>query len=169
MLSSQKHLFSLPDGLIYLNVAYMAPQLKSVEETGHKSVSQKNNPSGISNTDFYTQRTILKQRFASLVEADDYRNIAIIPSVSYGMANLANNVKLKKGDEILLVNEQFPSNVYIWQKTAAKYGAYYKNHCAAFCISGSWKVMEPSHFRGHQSKNSVGSHASHSLGRRHPV
>ncbi len=123
MLTSRKHLFSLPDDLIYLNVSYMAPQLKSVEATGYKSVSLKNDPSNISSTDFFTQRTVLKQRFASLIEAEDHRNIAIIPSVSYGMANVANNVRLQKGDEILVVNEQFPSNVYVWKKTAEKYGA----------------------------------------------
>lgn len=34
MLQTQKHLFSLPDSLTYLNTAYMAPQLKSVVTTG---------------------------------------------------------------------------------------------------------------------------------------
>ena len=126
MLQSQEHLFSLPEGLTYLNVSYMAPQLKSVEAIGHQSVSRKNSPSNIPSIDFFTERTLLKQRFASLVAAEDYRNIAIIPSVSYGLANVANNIKLQKGDEIIVVNEQFPSNIYIWQQTAAKHGASIK-------------------------------------------
>ena len=30
----QKHLFQIPDGIHYLNCAYMSPLLKSVEEKG---------------------------------------------------------------------------------------------------------------------------------------
>lgn len=127
MLPCQKHLFTLPDDITYLNGAYMAPQLKSVEAAGHENVSRKNNPVNIPSTEFFNQRMVLKQRFANLVQAEDYQNIALIPSVSYGMANVANNVKLRKGDEILVINDQFPSNIYIWQKTAAKYGAIIKS------------------------------------------
>ena len=60
----------------------------------------------------------LKEEFSKLVEVDDSQNIAIIPAVSYGIATVANNIQLKAGDEILVVNEQFPSNIYSWQKLA---------------------------------------------------
>lgn len=126
MLLSQKHLFSLPDGLTYLNTSYMSPQLKSVEQVGYEAIALRNNPSRITNTDFFTRREVLKQRFASLIEAPDHRNIAIIPSVSYGMASVAQNISLKAGDEIVVLGEQFPSNVYIWQHKAAQCGAVIK-------------------------------------------
>ncbi len=80
----------------------------------------------ISPEDFFTQKELLKQRFAALIDAPDYRNMASIPSVSYGIANAANNVLINKGDEIILVDEQFPSNVYIWKEVAEKKGATIK-------------------------------------------
>ncbi len=98
----------------------MSPQLKSVSEVGLASVIQKAKPYTITPEDFFNQKEILKQRFAQLIDAPDYKNTAIIPSVSYGIANAANNVPIKKGDEILLVDEQFPSNVYVWQEVAHK-------------------------------------------------
>lgn len=112
----QKHLFSLPDNITYINGAYMSPQLKSVAEIGLESVLRKNNPTAISQADFFTHRTIVKQRFASLIDAPDTQNCAIIPSVSYGIATVAKNIALQQGDEILLIDEQFPSNVYAWRE-----------------------------------------------------
>lgn len=112
----QKHLFSLPDNITYINGAYMSPQLKSVAEIGLESVLRKNNPTAISQADFFTHRTIVKQRFASLIDAPDPQNCAIIPSVSYGIATVAKNIALQQGDEILLIDEQFPSNVYAWRE-----------------------------------------------------
>ncbi len=126
MLSHQKHLFSLPDDITYLNGAYMGPQLKSVEAVGIENLKRKNHPFAITPEDFFTERKILKERFAQLIEARDYQNIAIVPSVSYGIANAANNVSLKKEDEIVLVDEQFPSNVYIWKRLAEAKGATIK-------------------------------------------
>ncbi len=122
----QKHLFDLSEDTTYLNCAYMSPQLKSVSEAGLKSVIRKAKPNEILPEDFFSQKEVLKQRFATLIDAPDYRNIASIPSVSYGIANAANNIPIKKGDEILLVDEQFPSNVYVWQEIAQKKGAIIK-------------------------------------------
>ncbi|MCJ7465738.1 MAG: aminotransferase class V-fold PLP-dependent enzyme [Maribacter sp.] len=126
MLTSKKSWFNLPDTVTYLNGAYMSPQLKSVEQVGIDSLKRKNLPYEISAADFFHPKEILKKRFAELIGAPDHRNIAIIPSASYGLANVANNIPLKKGDEILIIDEQFPSNVYIWKKVALKQGASIK-------------------------------------------
>lgn len=44
----------------------------------------------------------------------------VIPSASYGLGNVAHNLSLYKGDEIVVAGEQFPSNVYPWQTVAKK-------------------------------------------------
>ncbi|GAA0872683.1 aminotransferase class V-fold PLP-dependent enzyme [Gangjinia marincola] len=118
--SSQKHLFDLPEEITYLNGAYMSPQLSAVSEIGIASIKRKVQPHLIKDTDFFTQRKQLKNIFAKLINAPDPENCAIIPSVSYGIANAANNCPIQAGDEILLIDEQFPSNVYIWQELAKK-------------------------------------------------
>ncbi|MEE9362429.1 MAG: aminotransferase class V-fold PLP-dependent enzyme [Cellulophaga sp.] len=125
-MAHQKHLFSLSDSVVYLNGAYMSPQLKSVEAIGVKSIQLKNTPYEVTPQDFFTNRVILKKRFATLIQSEDYNDIAIIPSASYGIATVANNITLKKGDEILLIEEQFPSNVYAWKNLVKKYNAVLK-------------------------------------------
>ncbi len=123
MLANQKELFKLPKNVTYLNGAYMSPLLRSVEKIGHEALSKKCLPYEITAEDFFTDTEKLKRTFANFINAPDYQNTAIIPSVSYGIATVANNVNLESGDEIIIVDAQFPSNVYAWQKVAEKNNA----------------------------------------------
>ncbi len=123
MLNNQSHLFSLPTDVTYLNGAYMSPLLNTVAEVGQKALLQKQNPTEISGEDFFIHTQKLKQTFAELIDVVEASQIAIIPSVSYGLATIANNIKLKADDEIVMIEEQFPSNVYVWQKLVEKHNA----------------------------------------------
>jgi len=126
MLANQKEKFRLPETVTYLNGAFMSPLLRSVEKIGHEAVSQKCMPFEIIADDFFIGTENLRKVFAEFIEAPDFQNTAIIPSVSYGIATVANNVKLNSGDEIIIVEGQFPSNVYAWKKLAAKNNASVK-------------------------------------------
>ncbi len=114
----QKNHFSLPDNVTYLNAAFMSPLLKASEEAGYKGIQLKSLPYEITDTNFFKEHAILKQRFATLIGAEDHEYTAVIPSVSYGIANVANNIDFKEGDEIIVLEEQFPSNIYSWQQIA---------------------------------------------------
>lgn len=117
-MKNQKDLFQLSPDSIYLNGAYMSPQLKSVEQIGISWLKRKNDPFQISGADFFSDRVNLKKRFADLIDVEDFENIAIIPSVSYAIANAANSMSIKKYQKIIVVEDQFPSNVYSWKKLA---------------------------------------------------
>ncbi len=118
MLSCQKHLFSLPDDISYLNCAYMGPLPKQVEEVGINGVRRKSFPFQIVAEDFFAPVTQLKKLFSQLVNIKDPERVAIIPSVSYGMANVVHNVKARSGQNIVMVSEIFPSNYYAWKRLA---------------------------------------------------
>ncbi|MCB9291081.1 MAG: aminotransferase class V-fold PLP-dependent enzyme [Lewinellaceae bacterium] len=123
MLRCQKSLFSLPDEIAYLNCAYMSPLLKSVELAGFEGVRRKSRPHEIEASHFFDTVLQLKMAFARLINAGEPGRIAVIPSASYGLATVACNLKLRRGDKIVLAEEQFPSNVYIWQRLAEEKGA----------------------------------------------
>ena len=110
----QKAHFYLPDHVTYLNCAYMSPQLKSVTAAGVTAVEGKNLPYQITVRDFFEGPELLRNTFSRLINNNNPDRIAIIPSVSYGMGIISNNIDLKPGDEILLAEEQFPSNFYPW-------------------------------------------------------
>lgn len=122
MLTCQKNLFSLPDRLHYLNCAFMAPMARSVEEAGVAGVRQRRDPSSIQIEDFFEASGRLRALFGQLIHAPA-DSIAIIPSASYGIATMAANIPVEQGDRILILDEQFPSNVYAWRRKAAEAGA----------------------------------------------
>ncbi|MFK8060633.1 MAG: aminotransferase class V-fold PLP-dependent enzyme, partial [Polaribacter sp.] len=122
-LTNQKHLFSIPEDVIYLNIASQSPSFKAVEQAGIEGVLEKSHPYKITGDSYFEPVKEVKKLFAKLIEVDDYNRIANIPSASYGLATVANNITLNKGDEILLVESQFPSNYYVWEKLADKFDA----------------------------------------------
>ncbi|MEZ4987228.1 MAG: aminotransferase class V-fold PLP-dependent enzyme [Saprospiraceae bacterium] len=118
MLSCQRDLFQLDEEVAYMNGAYMSPQLKSVAAAGVHALALKNAPNRITTDHFFDAVTRVKQEFARLVDAGDAQRVAFIPSASYGIATVAANLPLSAGQEILIAQDQFPSNVYSWMRVA---------------------------------------------------
>ena len=110
----QKTKFILSKKVTYLNCAYMSPMLKKVEKAGVKGIKQKRKPYHITPIDFFKTSDLVKKRFSSIIDCKNHNRIAIMPSASYGLANVVNNIFIKEKDEIILLDEQFPSNVYPW-------------------------------------------------------
>ncbi len=122
LIPNSRHLFEIPDDVAYLNTAYMGPLLRSAAEAGVAGVRLKQRPWEISPEDFFTLADRARTLFAQLIgaSADD---IAITPSVSYGIETAAKNLRLEAGDEIVVLADQFPSNVYPWKARADAVGA----------------------------------------------
>ena len=122
MLACQKHLFSLPNHVHYLNCAFMAPTARKVEEAGIAGIRQRRDPSGVEHADFFEGSNRLRALFGQLIHAPA-DSVAIVPSASYGLAAIAANLPVEQGDRIVVLTEQFPSNVYAWRRIAADAGA----------------------------------------------
>ncbi len=122
MIPCQKNLFSLPGDLHYLNCAYMSPLARPVEAAGIAGIRRKRDPSEISAEDFFTGSDALRERFARLVNAPDPRRIALVPSASYGITVAARNTPRRRGQNVVVAHEQFPSNVYAWRSLCREDG-----------------------------------------------
>ena len=116
----------MPSRVTYLNCAYMSPLLKNVESVGIRSLRNKRNPANITPQDFFTDGELLREEFAKLINVSQPKRIVIIPSVSYGMATVARNLKIGSGEKIIVAAEQFPSNYYPWQSLCQETGAAVK-------------------------------------------
>ena len=121
-LPSQRHLFDIPDDITYLNFAYMSPLMHHVRDAGAQGLTRKCRPWKIAAKDFFDRSDRLREAFATLVHADP-EDIAIIPTASYGLSTAAKNLPLARGQSILVVDEQFPSNIYPWRERAMEIGA----------------------------------------------
>jgi selenocysteine lyase/cysteine desulfurase len=122
LLPAQRALFDIPEDVAYLNSAYMGPMPKAAAAAGERGMSAKAQPWHIKPIDFFTESESVRALFARLVNATA-GDIALVPSVSYGMAVAANILPLKAGQSILTLAEQFPSNVYPWIELARRSGA----------------------------------------------
>ncbi len=123
MLSCQRDQFSLPDEGHYLNCAYMSPLSRRVELAGMTALRRKRDPSTIEPRDFFEGLETVRGRFATLIGVADSARVAVMPSVSYGISTVARNTPLSPGQNIVLLEEQFPSNVFVWRRIAAQAGA----------------------------------------------
>lgn len=116
----QKHLFSLPSDVHYLNCATMSPLLKSVEQAGMEGLLRKSQPYQITQDHFFDTLEVVKSEFAQLINAPDSQQIAVMGSVSYGMATVAKNIIAKgmalPGKKVVMVGEEFSSDVYAWDE-----------------------------------------------------
>ena len=121
---SKKDYFSLSEDVHYLNCATMSPLPKAVEEAGIKGLLRKSQPQEIFSTDFFNTAEVVRKKFSQLINGTSENEIAIIPSVSYGIAIAVKNI-LKKGippgkNKIVLVGDEFPSDVFGWHELVAE-------------------------------------------------
>ena len=114
---SQKDLFLIEEGLTYLNCANMSPMLKTVNEAGLQALETRATPWKISSEDWFTNAEKLRNLAAKVFQTNS-NNIALVPSVSYGLAVAAKNFKLNAGKEIIVLEQQYPSNYYVWENLA---------------------------------------------------
>jgi selenocysteine lyase/cysteine desulfurase len=122
LIPNQRHLFDIPDDVAFLNVATMGPLPKAALEAGQRGLARKLRPWTIPDADFFDDTRQLRPLLARLIGADE-AGIAFVPSVSYGLAVAAQNLTIGRGQKILLLEDQFPSNVYTWRRLGADTGA----------------------------------------------
>ena len=116
---SQRHLFDIPEEVAYFDCAKMSPLLKSAAEAGRAGLMRKSHPWKVKSEHFFDESDRVRALFAELIGAvaDD---VAIVPSVSYGLATAFQNVPVAAGQSIVTLAEDFPSTVYSARWLAAQ-------------------------------------------------
>jgi selenocysteine lyase/cysteine desulfurase len=122
MLDNQKSLFSLPDGLHFLNCASRAPLLRTAEALGIAGLRRQIAPVSVGAEEYARESEVLREAVAALINASPDQ-IAITPSVSYGIAIAAHNTRMESGQNVVTMEEEFPSDVYAWMEPCRATGA----------------------------------------------
>ncbi len=125
MLPCQRQLFDIPDDVAYLNCAYMSPLMKPAFDAGIAGLARKAHPWELTADEFFTGSEEFRKTAAQLLNCSP-DCIAIVSSAGYGIQTAAGNLAVRKGQSILVLEEQFPSNYYPWQGLAAEKGAVLK-------------------------------------------
>ena len=122
ILPCQRDAFAIPRDIHYLNCAYMGPLPLVVSAAVAAGAALKASPWTYRASDFFAHIEAYRTRAARLMggATDD---IALVPSASYGLAIAANNLPLARGQNVVVLGDQFPSNYYVWTAKADAVGA----------------------------------------------
>ncbi|MBU1566754.1 MAG: aminotransferase class V-fold PLP-dependent enzyme [Proteobacteria bacterium] len=124
ILPSQRHLFDIPDEIAYFNCAYNSPQLNESKNRLLAGVRTKSHPWERTSASFFEDAETIRG-LSSEIFGGDPSGYAVVPAASYGLSAAARAIEphLLAGDKILVVAEEFPSNVLPWKRTAQETGA----------------------------------------------
>lgn len=124
VLPSQRHLFDIPPEIAYFNCAYNSPQLNESQNRLLAGVRTKSYPWQRTSASFFEDAETIRC-LSSEIFGGDPSGYAVIPAASYGLSTAARAIEshLQPGDKILVVAEEFPSNVLPWKRTAQETGA----------------------------------------------
>lgn len=110
----QRALFSIPEDHCYLNSAFMGPLPRPVEQAGAAALTARASPIRLTSKDFFEPAERTRALCAQLVNADPER-IAFIPTAAHAMAMVAKNLRPRSGQNVVMLGDMFPSNVYAWR------------------------------------------------------
>jgi selenocysteine lyase/cysteine desulfurase len=135
LFENARDLFEIPNDVTYLNCANMAPQLRSVTEAGLSAVRAKESPWKLTAPEWFSGAETLRELAARVLDVDA-AGIALVPAVSYGIAVAARNLPVSPTQTIVLLDQEFPSNVYTWRELSRKTGCRIRT--ASRSANASW-------------------------------
>jgi selenocysteine lyase/cysteine desulfurase len=121
MLPSQRELFEIPRQVCYLNSASYSPLPRKTLEAGRAAVARKGSPWTIDAGFANRQHERARAAAARLIDADP-ADIALIPSISYGVATAAKLVTIARGARVIVLENDHSSPVLEWQTRAEAQG-----------------------------------------------
>jgi len=110
MLPSQRPLFDIPREICYLNAASWSPLPIATQEAGRLGVARKGKPWGIDPALPQQQFERARGAAARLINAET-DDVALISSVSYGVATAAKLITVPAGSRVLVLENDHSSAV----------------------------------------------------------
>jgi selenocysteine lyase/cysteine desulfurase len=118
MLPSQRARFDIPRQVCYLNAASWSPLPIAAQEAGRVGVARKGQPWLIDPALPTQQHERARRAAARLIDADP-EDVALISSVSYGVAAAAKLLAVPAGSRVLVLENDHSSAVLEWTTRAA--------------------------------------------------
>ena len=121
MLPSQRASFDIPREICYLNAASYSPLPIRTLEAGRAAVGRKGRPWTLEASFLNTQYERARTAAARLIQADP-SDIALIPSISYGVATAAKLFAPGRDTRVLVLENEHSSPVLEWHARADAQG-----------------------------------------------
>lgn len=116
--------FALPPGVMYLDGAAKSPRLRHTLDAAHTLLEAEVNPRWLPYASFLRHLEATRALAADLLFEADVDGLAMVPSAAHGVATAARNLPLQRGERVLVLDGQFPSNLLAWQQRCGEVGAH---------------------------------------------
>jgi selenocysteine lyase/cysteine desulfurase len=117
MLPSQRALFDIPRDVCFLNAASWSPLPLAVQEAGRTAVGRKGQPWKLE-SNFQSQQYERARKAAAALIGADPADVALIPSVGYGVATAGKVLAIPRGSRVLVLQDDHTSPVLEWMSRA---------------------------------------------------
>src|SRR6201991_2237493 len=121
MLPSQRELFDIPRDVCYLNSASYSPLPLKTQEAARAAVGNKGRPWMLDAGFAGRQHERARSAAPRLINADP-ADVALIPSVSYGVATAAKLLTVPRGARVIVLENDHSSPVLEWHLRADAQG-----------------------------------------------
>ena len=121
MLASQRALFDIPHEICYLNAASYSPLPIRTQEAARAAVGRKGMPWKLPASFANQQNERARAAAARLINADP-SDVALTPSISYGVATAAKLLTIPRGTRVIVLESDHSSPVLEWHARAEAQG-----------------------------------------------
>ena len=121
MLASQRGLFGVPRDICYLNSASYSPLPLRTQEAAREAVGRKGAPWTLDASFANRQHERARTAAARLINAEA-GDVALISSVSYGVATVGKILSIPSGSRVLVLENDHSSPILEWQTRASSAG-----------------------------------------------
>jgi len=106
-----RELFPVTKHTIYVNHAAVSPYSEWVKKEMENYISQRGDDRVEDFISWVEKRDQVRRKIAQLIRAET-DNIAFVKNTSEGLSILASGLEWKPGDHIILMDNEFPANIY---------------------------------------------------------
>ena len=117
MLPSQRALFEMPRDVCFLNAASWSPLPLAVQEAGRAAIGRKGQPWKLE-AGFQSQQYERARNAAAALIGADAVDVALIPSVGYGVSTAGKVLEVPRGSRVLVLQDDHTSPVLEWMSRA---------------------------------------------------
>lgn len=112
--------FSLESGLFYLNHAAVSPWPARTAEAVRHFATENESHGAQHYLQWMQVEAELRGQFSQLINAPSPDDIALLKNTSEALSFVAYGLKWKPGDNVVISNEEFPSNAIVWHSLKDK-------------------------------------------------
>src|SRR5215470_6339887 len=121
MLTSQRALFDVPRDICYLNAASYSPLPLKTIAAGRAAVARKGQPWTLAHDFANAMHERTRRAAARLINAET-NDVALIPSVGYGVSSAAKLLTIPRGSRVIVLENDHSSPVLEWHARADAQG-----------------------------------------------